>query len=228
MVHQPAIKPTLIIPDAAPLIHLAAGEALHLLNALGRVIIVDVVLLEATYRTEKAFAGEIAAWVAAGQTSGANAPVEIAETDLGPVYRLALEQGVRTPRSAGEIAITEWLAKNLPDIGGTALVVYESGAVPNISARRGVAATVAVATTRNLLHLARWRALYRRRRGALEPHHSGGPYGKSRLGHHVYRARNGYLIPSSIRSSAATPKARYPRSRRRRCWVMISASAMCS
>ncbi len=48
----------------------------------------------------------------------------------------------------------DWLAEQLPQIAGPALVVYENGRVPNMLAREGVAATVAVATTRNLLDLA--------------------------------------------------------------------------
>jgi hypothetical protein len=85
---------------------------------------------------------------------GSNTPVAIVESELGPVYRLALEQGVRTPRNAAEIGITDWLADRLPDIGGPALVVYENGRVPNMLARAGIAETVAVATTRNLLEMA--------------------------------------------------------------------------
>ena len=155
MVEQPHVKPTVIVPDTAPLIHLAAGKALHVLSGMGRVVLVDIVVLEATYYDEKPFAKEIRAWIEAGRQAGSNAPIEIAESDLGPVYRLALEQpGVRKPRNAGEIAIAEWLAENLARIGGPALVIYENGLVPNVLARQGVSATVAVATTRNLLHLA--------------------------------------------------------------------------
>jgi hypothetical protein len=40
------------------------------------------------------------------------------------------------------------------DTGGPALVVYENGRVPNMLARAGIAETVAVATTRNLLEMA--------------------------------------------------------------------------
>ena len=47
MISQPAIKPTVILPDAAPLIDLAAGEALSILIAMGRVVVVDVVAMKA-------------------------------------------------------------------------------------------------------------------------------------------------------------------------------------
>lgn len=151
---QPFIKPTVIIPDTAPLIHLAAGQALHVLNAMGHVIVVDIVMLEATYYEDKPFAREIKAWIEAGQQPGSNVPVEVVESELGPLYRMALEQDVPKPRNAGEIAISEWLAGHLAHIGGPALVVYENGVVPGMLARQGVTATVAVATTRNLLALA--------------------------------------------------------------------------
>lgn len=44
----PRIRPTVILPDTSPLVHLAAVDALHILTGLGRVIVVDVVALEAT------------------------------------------------------------------------------------------------------------------------------------------------------------------------------------
>ena len=49
---QPSVKPTVIVPDAALLIHLAAGDALTVLNSMGRVVVPDIVELEATYFAE--------------------------------------------------------------------------------------------------------------------------------------------------------------------------------
>jgi hypothetical protein len=151
---EPKLKPTVVIPDAAPLIHLAAGDALTVLNGMGRVVVPDVVQLEASFFLDKPYAREIAAWIEAGQLPGSNQPVEIAETEIGGLYRIALDQGLRRPRNAGEIGIATWLAENLAHIGGPALVVYENGRVPNMLSREGVAAVVAVATTRNMLHMA--------------------------------------------------------------------------
>jgi hypothetical protein len=148
------IKPTVILPDTTPLVHLAAADALHVLNGLGPVVVVDVVALEATYFTDKPYAREIAAWIDLGSKPGSNRPVEIAVTELGPLYKLALDQHLKPPRNAGEIAIAEWLGDELRRLGGPALVVYENGRVPAMLAREGVTATVAVATTRNLLELA--------------------------------------------------------------------------
>jgi hypothetical protein len=150
----PRIKPTVVIPDAAPLIHLAAGDALTVLNGMGRVLVPDIVQLEATYYLDKPYAREIAAWIEAGQQHGSNAPVEIAETEIGGLYRIALDQGLPRPRNAGEIGIATWLAENLARVGGPALVVYENGRVPGMLSREGVADVVAVATTRNMLRMA--------------------------------------------------------------------------
>ena len=155
----PAFRPIVVIPDAAPLIHLAAGDALMVLNGMGRVVVPDIVLLETTWFLDKPHAREIAAWVEAGQQPGGNQPVEIAETEIGGLYRLALEQGLPRPRNAGEIGIAAWLADNLSHVGGPALVVYENGRVPNMLSREGVAAMVAVATTRNVLHMAQEKGL---------------------------------------------------------------------
>lgn len=155
----PRIKPTVVIPDVAPLIHLAAGDALTVPNGMGRVVVPDIVQLEATYDLDKPYAREIAAWIEGGQQQGSNQPVEIAETEIGGLYRIALDQGLRRPRKAGEIGIATWLADNLSRIGGPALVVYENGRVPNLLSREGVAAVVAVATTRNMLHMAQEQGL---------------------------------------------------------------------
>ena len=150
----PRIRPTVVIPDAAPLILLAAGGALLVLNGMGRVVVPDIVQLETTYNLDKPYAREIAAWIELGQAVGSNQSVEVAETEIGPLYRLALEQGLPRPRNAGEIGIAAWLAENLAHVGGPALVVYENGKVPGMLSREGVAEIVAVATTRNFLHMA--------------------------------------------------------------------------
>src|SRR5436190_1786725 len=58
------------------------------------------------------------------------------------------------PDAAPLIHLAAWLADNLAGIGGPALVVYENGRVPGLLSREGVAAIVAVATTRNFLAMA--------------------------------------------------------------------------
>ena len=155
MSQQPShIRPTVILPDTSPLVHLAAVDALHILTGLGRVVIVDVVAMEATHDLSKPFASAIATWIADGAKPGSNRPVEVAATELGPLYQLALERNVKPPRNAGEIGIAEWLSDELRAVGGPALVVYENGRIPNMLAREGVAETIAVVTTRNLLDMA--------------------------------------------------------------------------
>ncbi len=151
---QPRRKPIVILPDTSPLVHLAAVDALGVLTGLGRVVVVDVVALESTSDPTKPYAAEIAAWIEQGAIPGSNQPVEVATTELGALYRLAIEQHMRPPRNAGEIGIAEWLSDALRDAGGPALVVYENGRIPNMLAREGIAGTVAVATTRNVLELA--------------------------------------------------------------------------
>ncbi len=115
---EPRTRPTVIVPDTSPLVHLAAAGALHVLTGLGRVVVIDVVALEATHDIRKPHAAEIAAWIAEGAKPGSNQPVELAETELGPLYRLAIDQGIKPPRNAGEIGIIDWLSDNLRHIGG--------------------------------------------------------------------------------------------------------------
>jgi len=91
-------QPVIIIPDTTPLIHLAAGDLLHLLTAMGRVIVPDVVAMEATRLPDKPWAPEIAAWFKA-------AAVEVMDTDIGALFKIALERGRRPPRNGGEISI---------------------------------------------------------------------------------------------------------------------------
>jgi len=64
------IEPVIVVPDATPLIHLAAGNALNLLNSYGRVVIMDVVAFEATRYLDKPYAKEIADWIEKGQELG--------------------------------------------------------------------------------------------------------------------------------------------------------------
>ena len=148
------VRPTAILPDTSPPVHLAAADALSILNGFGRVVVVDVVMLEATHDQSKPYAPEIAAWIAEGGKPGNNSPVEIIRSELGLLYRLALDQGMKPPRNAREIGITEWLVDQLHHVGGPALVVYENGRVPRMLVREGLTEAVSVVTTRNLLELA--------------------------------------------------------------------------
>ena len=61
--------------------------------------------MEATFREDKPYAKEIAAWLADGQEAGTNRPVAVVDSELGPLYRVALTQGPKKPRHSGEIAI---------------------------------------------------------------------------------------------------------------------------
>ena len=139
--------PVIIIPDTTPLIHLAAGDLLHVLPAMGRVVVPDVVALEATRLPDKPWAREIAAWFKA-------AAVEIASTEIGELYQLAIETGRRPPRNAGEIGILSWLQTNLAKQGANALVVFEDARVPRLIAAEGLGSGVLAVTTLDFLDLA--------------------------------------------------------------------------
>lgn len=149
------VKPDVIVPDTSPLIHLAAVNALSILNRLGSVVLADMVVYEATADLSKPWAPEIAAWIAEGQREGSNAPVTVETTETGETFRLALQTDPshRAP-NAGEVAIVEWLAERIEDTTTGALVVYENGKVPRVIAQQGMNANIAVVTTRALLQLA--------------------------------------------------------------------------
>ena len=104
-------RPDLIVPDTGPLIHLAQANALYLLHQIGgRVVVADMVALEATQDPAKPGAREIEAWIEAGRQPGSNAPVVIAATEIGELFLQARKSDpdIR-PRNAGELAILEWL-----------------------------------------------------------------------------------------------------------------------
>jgi hypothetical protein len=147
------IRPTVVMADSSPLIHLAAVGHLDLLRAFGPVVIADVVHLETCLDLAKPFAAEIAAWI------DSNADVRVEDTDLGPIYRLAIEQNKPRPRNSGERAIVDWLAEHIVHEGGPALVVYKNGKIPNMLRREGLPEDVVVTTSRYFLKLAQERGL---------------------------------------------------------------------
>ena len=154
------ITPVVVLPDVSPLIHLAAVARLPLLQAFGRVIVMDMVAQEASEDATKAWAREIAAWLAKGQKPGTNNPVEIARTEIGEAYRLARQAnpGFRMQK-AGERAIRDWLVESLSEVAGPALVIYEDNRVPRLIQRERLDNAVVVATTRAVLTFAEERGL---------------------------------------------------------------------
>lgn len=148
------LRPTVVMADSSPLIHLAAVGQLDLLVGYGgRVVIPDVVRLETCFDPNKPFAAEISAWI------DANPGVSVGDTDLGPVYELALKSGTRRPRNSGERAIVDWIADNILHEGGPALIIYENGKVPNMLRREGLPEDVVVMTSRYFLRLSQERGL---------------------------------------------------------------------
>ncbi len=119
---------------------------------MGRVVIPDVVALEATRLLSKDFAQQIAAWLAAGVA-------DIVETETVALYSLAIERGMKAPRHAGELAIIEWLHDHLASGPGTTLVVYEDRRVPRMVAQEPELRGIAVLTTLSFLELAEERGI---------------------------------------------------------------------
>jgi hypothetical protein len=168
--------PKLIVPDAGPLIHLAAGDVLHLLTDMAETLVPDIVVLETTYNRQWPLASEIADWIEVQRAAGR---LTVAATAWSPLYLLAREQGLPPPRDAGDIAIADWVGAHLTLAVEPVLVVYENGAVPRRLNREGVAADIGIATTRAFLHLAQahgllddaetaWRGIVERRPTANE------------------------------------------------------------
>lgn len=147
------IQPTVVLADTSPLIHLAVVDKLDLLFEFGKVVIADVVELEAAFDVDKPFAREIRTWIEAHGESG-DGRIEIGNTELGPLYELALKTGVGRPNNAGERAIVDWLADNIVHAGGPALVIYENGKIPNMLRREGLPEDVVVVTGHYFLRLA--------------------------------------------------------------------------
>lgn len=149
------ITPVVVIPDMSPLIHLAAAGQLPLLQAFGRVVVMDRVAYEASTDLAKPWAREVAAWLKKGQEPGSNQPVEIVKTEIGEAYRLARQADPAfRMQDAGERAIRDWLLDTLPEVGGPALVIDEDRKVPRLIRREHLDEVVVVATTRAVLTFA--------------------------------------------------------------------------
>lgn len=160
----PIVRPDIIVPDTGPLIHLAQADALHLLHAIGgRVVVADMVEWEATQDVAKPGASEIAAWIEAGRQPGSNAPVLVATTEIGELFRQARKSNpALRPRNAGELAILEWLGGYVERVehdGHDVLIVYENGKIPRFVRETGLDIDTDVLTTRAFLDLAERRGI---------------------------------------------------------------------
>ncbi|WP_375382925.1 hypothetical protein [uncultured Sphingomonas sp.] len=157
-------RPDLIVPDTGPLIHLAQADALHLLHQIGgRVVVADMVAMEATQDLDKPGARAIAAWIDAGGQPGSNAPVLVAPTAIGELFRQARKSDpdIR-PRNAGELAILEWLGSyvdHIENAGHAVLIVYENGTILRFVRETGLDLDTDVLTTRAFLELAERRGI---------------------------------------------------------------------
>lgn len=157
-------RPDLIVPETGPLIHLAQADALHLLHVVGgRVVVADMVAIEATQDLSKPGASAIAAWIDRGRQPGSNAPVWVAPTEIGELFLQARKSDPNIrPRSAGELAILEWLGSYVEGRDHAArgvLIVYENGKIPRFVRETGLDLDTDVLTTRAFLELAERRGV---------------------------------------------------------------------
>ncbi len=149
----PIDKPDVVVPDAAPLIHLSQAGLLHLLHEAGSaVIVVDMVAQEVTRDLSKPGAVALRDWMADGTKPGSNRPVRVEETETGRLYAAVLETRPDYKlRNGGETAIVEWLAEKVAGTDRAVIVLYENGRVPSIVRNQSLDADIDVVTTRAFL-----------------------------------------------------------------------------
>ncbi len=149
----PIDKPDIVVPDAAPLIHLAQAGLLDLLHEVGgSVVVVDMVAHEITCDPSKPGAVALQDWMAQGREPGSNRPVRVEETETGRLYAAVLEtRPAYKLRNGGETAIVEWLAERIAGTDRAVIVLYENGRVPTIVRNQSLDADIDVLTTRAFL-----------------------------------------------------------------------------
>lgn len=154
---QPLIhKPDIVVADTSPLIHLAQAGALHLLHDVGgAVVVVDMVMHEATRDLSKPDAAVLKAWMEDGMKPGSNRPIRYRRTETGRVFETALKVDADyRMKDGGETAIVQWLVETVDATELQTIVIYENGKVPNWIANRNMDADIDVMTTRAFLELA--------------------------------------------------------------------------
>ena len=153
IVPTPIDKPDIVVPDAAPLIHLAQAGLLHLLHEVGgSVVIVDMVAHEITRDPSKPGAVALRDWMARGREPGSNRPVRVEDTETGRLYAAVLETRPDYKlRNGGETAIVEWLAERVAGTDRAVIVLYENGRVPTVVRNQSLDADIDVLTTRAFL-----------------------------------------------------------------------------
>ena len=156
-VTQPQIrKPDIVVADTSPLVHLSQAGALHLLHEIGgTVVIVDMVLHEATRNLSKPEAENLRKWAEDGMKQGSNRFVRYERTETGRVFETALKVDPDyRMKDGGETAIVQWLVETIDGTDLQTIVIYENGKVPNWIGNRNLDADIDVLTTRAFLELA--------------------------------------------------------------------------
>lgn len=154
-------RPTIVVPDAAPLVLLALADALPLLHKIGgEVVVVDLVADEVARDEAKPGARALRAWMEAGRAPGSEAPVRVAETEVGRAYaRLLRYEPDYRMRNGGETVALEWLAETVAGTDTAVIVLHENGRVPTVVRNQTLDADIDVLTTRAFLELAERRGL---------------------------------------------------------------------
>lgn len=154
-------RPDIVVPDAAPLIHLALADALGLLHEVGgAVVVVDLVADEVARDPSKPGARALRDWMDAGRLPGSNAPVRVEATEVGRAVALARRADPTfAMRNGGETAVVEWLAETVAGTDAAVVVLYENGRVPAVVRNQTLDADIDVLTTRAFLDLAERRGL---------------------------------------------------------------------
>lgn len=156
-------RPTIIVPDASPLIRLAQAGVLSLLHEVGgTVVLVDIVVDEVTRDDGKPGAAALRSWIELGRRPGSNAPVKVEATETGRAIAAArLADPGFAMRNGGESAIIEWLTERVDGIDSATTVLCENGRMAHILLRQDMDADIDVITTRAFLDLAERRGLIR-------------------------------------------------------------------
>ena len=145
----------LIIPDTMALIHLASIRRLDLLPRMGQAVLVDMVEHEATHRTDKPFAHDLAFWTNMRSMVGGDREPVYADT---AVYREYMKRKASDPshkaRDAGEVAIIEWANANASFSARGVIIVSNDKKMPTRLRKAQAAGLVTVLPADKFLDVA--------------------------------------------------------------------------
>lgn len=136
-----------IVLDTSPLIHLSMLHRLDLLEAWGKTVIPDMVVIEAMRGPDSA---ELSDWLASAVAQG---KIQVPETDIGCMYRLAIQTDPNyRAKNAGEYAILDWIIDYLEHTHDKVVLLYENGKIPRLIGEWSSDMNIDIMTTRYFLH----------------------------------------------------------------------------